>query len=158
MKPAVIIAIVVALILIAAVLYFAISSSSTSTPSVPVPSTPGTPSPSGSSGSVAAPQASAGTSGHKTFCEQDFASNGISCPSGNLTLNKFQYWRSGGGCKFPQDPNRSFPDCAGKDYAAKMQGMVQGGNLTFAKAINDILGEDPCPNIYKQVDVDYTCR
>lgn len=155
MNPAVIIALVVVLILVVAVLYVALSSSSTSTPSVPAPSAP---SPSGSSGTVATPQASSGTTGHKTFCEQDFASNNISCPSGNLTLNKFQYWRSGGGCKFPQDPNRSFPDCAGKDYAAKMQGMVQGGNLTFAKAINDILGEDPCPNIYKQVDVDYTCR
>jgi hypothetical protein len=30
--------------------------------------------------------------------------HGISCPSGPLKINKFQYWRSGSGCTFPRIP------------------------------------------------------
>lgn len=128
-----------------------------SSSSSPAPSTAASASSStGAPGATSAPPAGAAKQS-KRFCEQDYAANGISCPSGNLKINKFQYWRSGGSCVYPQDPSRQFPDCAGQDYAQKMQGFVQGNSLSFSRPINDMLGADPCPNIYKQIDVDYTC-
>lgn len=105
----------------------------------------------------AAPAGSTPLSLH--FCEQDYAKNNISCPAGkNLKINSFKYWRQGAGCVFPQNPSQSFADCAGKDYAAQMQGFVKGGQLVFAQPVNNMLNDDPCPNIYKQVDVSYECN
>lgn len=113
-----------------------------------------------STSSTSAPaSAPAATPQHLTFCEQDYAAHPVNCPAGkNLTINKFMYWRPGATCAYPQNPTQVFANCSGQDYTSAAQALVQGGNLVFTAPVNTLPGfNDPCPNIYKQIDIDYTC-
>lgn len=119
----------------------------------PSPISPGNPAPQGNP-----PPQSAVASGRHSFCENDWASKPVSCPAGKrLVVKKLMYSRPA-----LQPCTHSNPSanqlCAGKDYTAKAQSLVSGGTLVFPSAPNTALGEDPCPNIYKQVDIDYECQ
>jgi hypothetical protein len=94
----------------------------------------------------------------KTFCEADYASNSITCPN-SLKINSFKYWRpSNTSCVFPSDPSRVFSACNGQDYTSQAQALVNSNNLNFTTPVHTLPGfNDPCPNIYKQIDVNYTC-
>jgi len=89
------------------------------------------------------------------FCEGDGPNIKVSCPIGqSLKVNRFLYGRP--------DTNvcTGIADglCPGKDYTSIMQSFVSGNSISFANGVNAMLGyEDPCPGIYKQIQMEYEC-
>lgn len=137
-KPAVL-AIVGAIVVVALLVVFMMRGASAAPAALPAP-------------------ASQVITGHHSFCENDWATKPVSCPAGKrMVVKKLMYSRPAlQPCM--HSAASANQTCAGKDYTAKAQSLVSGGTLAWSAAPNTALGEDPCPNIYKQVDIDYECQ
>lgn len=92
-----------------------------------------------------------------TFCEDDYATKTATCPEGTtLNIKSFLYGR--------QDPSQcshvSGQDikCTPKDYKSAISNTVAQNFLRFIDPINQLVGDNPCPEIYKQINMSYTCE
>jgi hypothetical protein len=90
------------------------------------------------------------------FCENEWRVNPLSCSGRTLEIKRLKYHRpSTKTCVHPYaNANRL---CVGKDYSARAKSLIQDGVLRWTAPPNEVLGEDPCPNIYKQIDIEYEC-
>jgi hypothetical protein len=91
------------------------------------------------------------------ICEGDYATSPIICPIGKtVQLISAQYGRF----NLSECINSVATDvlCAGADVTTKMQQSCSGNSCIWEEPFNVLAGNDPCPDIYKQLEGNYICE
>jgi len=91
------------------------------------------------------------------ICEGDYATSPIICPIGKtVQLISAQYGRFNlSECILGGSADVL---CAGTDVTTQMQQSCSGNSCIWEQPFNVLAGNDPCPDIYKQLEGNYICE